>query len=91
MIPYFEIVGHDEAYFTRRGATREEIGIGLATGEISGTYGGRYIARRVFTDGYQRARDLYPHKELQVVFAIREWGIAVVTVIVRFGIWEESQ
>ena len=91
MIPYFEIVGHDETYFEQRGASKEEIGIVLATGEITEGYAGRYIAKGVFTAGYERPKGYSPHKELQVVFAIREWGIAVVTVIVRFGTWEESR
>lgn len=91
MIPFFTIVGHDEAYFEERGASREEIGIVLATGEIAQGYAGRYIARGIFTDGYERPRGIFPHKEVRVVFAIRDWGIAVVTVIVRFGTWEEPQ
>lgn len=88
MIPYFTIVGHDEAYFEERGASREEIGIVLATGEIGEGYAERYIARGIFTEGYERPKGSYAHKELRVVFAIREWGIAVVTVIVRYGRWE---
>ena len=88
MIPYFTIVGHDEAYFEERGASREEIGIVLTTGEIDEGYAERYIARGIFTEGYERPKGFYAHKKLRVVFAVREWGIAVVTVIVRFGRWE---
>ncbi len=90
MVPYFTIVGHDESYFVNRGATRDEISLVLATGEITATFADRYIATGVLTDGYDRPKGFYPHKELQVVFAIREWGIAVVTVIVRFGTWEQG-
>ena len=76
------------ADFEERGASREEIGVVLATGEIGEGYAGRYIARGIFTEGYEGTRGYYAHKELRVVFAIREWGIAVVTVIVRYGRWE---
>lgn len=92
MTPHFEFVGHDEGYFERRGAAKEEIGFVLATGEVSETYSERYIAKGVLTGGYERPKGFYyPHKELQVVYSIEEWGIAVITVIVRFGFWKEAQ
>ncbi len=70
MTPHFEFVGHDEGYFERRGATKEEIGFVLATGEVSETYSERYIAKGVLTGGYERPKGFYPHKELQVVYSI---------------------
>ena len=90
-IPYFRLVGHDEDYFAQRGADIREIGLTLASGEVSSTYGGRFIAKRVFTAGYERRRVYYPHKELEVVYAVEEWGIAVITVIVRFGFWRDAE
>lgn len=91
MTPLFELVGHSEDYFLSRGANKYEIGVTLATGSISSTYRDRYIATRVFTDGYERPRGFYPHKELQVVYSIGEQGIYVITVIVRFGFWRDEE
>ena len=91
MIPYFEFVGHDEAYVNARGATREKVGLVLADGEHSPTYGNRYTAIKVLTDGYEYRHNTYPHKEVKVVYAVEEWGIAVITVIVRFGFWSDSE
>ena len=90
MIPHFDFVGHDEAYVNVRGATREEVGLTLATGLHSPTYGRRFNAVRVFTDGYEYRGRTYRHKEIRVVYAYEEWGIAVITVIVRFGFWIDA-
>ena len=90
MIPYFEFVGHDEKYANDRGATREEVGLVLATGSQSPTYGNRFNAVKVFTEGYEYRGRSYPHKEIRVVYAYEEWGLAVITVIVRFGFWMDD-
>ena len=91
MIPYFELVGHDEKYVNDRGATREEVGLVLATGQHSPTYENRFAAIKVLTEGYEYRSNTYQHKEIKVVYAIEEWGIAVITVIVRFGFWRDAQ
>ena len=90
-IPYFRLVGHDEDYFEQRGASIREIGLTLALGEVRPTHSGRFIAKRVFTAGYERRKGFYPHKELEVVYAVEEWGVAVITVIVRFGFWSNAE
>ena len=90
MIPNFDFAGHDEKYVNERGATREEVGLTLASGQHSPTYGNRFNAVKVFTDGYEYRGRPYRHKEIRVVYAIEEWGLAVITVIVRFGFWGDA-
>ena len=90
MIPDFDFVGHDEKYVNERGATREEVGLTLATGQHSPTYGNRFNAVKVFTEGHEHRGRSYPHKEIRVVYANEEWGQGVITVIVRFGFWRDA-
>ena len=91
MIPRFDFVGHDEKYVNERGASREEVGQTLAAGRESPTYGNRFSAVKVFTEGYEYRGRTYRHKEIKVVYAYEEWGLAVITVIVRFGFWSDSE
>ena len=43
----------------------------------------------VFTDGYLWRGTWYPHKELRVIYVIEDNVYKVITVIVRYGYWEE--
>ena len=77
-------------YFEQRGASREEIGIqSWQLERLTKVMLGVTSPKGSSLRDMKGQKVTFLTKSCKVVFAIREWGIAVVTVIVRFGTWEE--
>ena len=79
---------HTKDNLDERGTNEEEVRLVIQTGRVTPARFGRWMARRVLTEGYEHNGKRYRHKEISVVYAI-DAGIAVsVTVKTRFGFWE---
>ena len=67
-----------------RGVLEAEVGETVEEGELVGVRARRQIRRRVFRSGYERRGQVYPHKEITVVYVV-EGGLAtVITSIARY-------
>ena len=80
-----------ERKMRERGVTEEEIRQTIQTGRITPAELGRTMATRVFTAGYHHEGTDYRHKEVQVIFVEEPWATVVVTVIARYGFWENAE
>ncbi len=79
---------HTKDNLDERGTNEEEVRLIIRTGTVKPARFGRWMARKVLTEGYEHNGKRYRHKEISVVYAI-DAGIAVsVTVKTRFGFWE---
>ena len=86
------ISAHARERMRLHGVAEEEIRLVLDTGAVALGHSGRRIATGVLTAGYTRRGRSYRHsKEVQVVYAIEEWSIVVVTVVARYGFWEGAK
>ncbi len=74
-----------------RGVSEAEIRQTILAGEVSPAEFGRSKAIRVFTEGYHYEGTDYPHKEVQVIFVVEPWATVVVTVIARYGFWNDAE
>ena len=73
-----------------RGITEEEIRRVILTGQLTHAEYGRLKSTAVFTDGYHWGGKDYPHKEVQVIYVVESWATVVITVISRYGFWEDA-
>lgn len=73
------------------GVTEEEVRVTIDSGEPFPAKGLRLGKARVFRMGYERQGRPYPHKEVRVIFALEAEDTIVVTVVARYGRWEDSK
>ena len=85
------ITAHARERLSFHDVGEEEIRLVLDTGAVTPGYSGRWIAAGVLTAGYTHRGRNYRHKEVRVVYVVEEWGIAVVTVVARYGFWEGAK
>ena len=82
---------HTIENLSKRGTSEDEVIGVIRSGRVTRAKFGRYVARRVLTDGYEQNGRFYRHKEVSVVYALDGDIIVTVTVKTRFGFWEEAQ
>ena len=73
-----------------RGTSEEEVRLVIRTGTVTPARFGRWMAKRVLTEGYEHNGTRYRHKEISVVYAIDRGMVVTVTVKTRFGFWESE-
>ena len=79
---------HTKDNLDERGTNEEEVRLVIRTGTVTPARFGRWMAKRVLTEGYEHNGKSYRHKEISVVYAIDMGMIVTVTVKTRFGFWE---
>jgi hypothetical protein len=75
----------------QRGVTESEVARTLAEGAVVPVRTGRQARVKVFADGYNREGGFFPHKEVWVAYKEEADDTIVVTVIVRYGRWEQER
>ncbi len=74
-----------------RGVNEEEVDEAIQEGILLTVRGNRRGRRKVFAVGYQWESRDYPHKEVTVIYTEEGEQQLVITVIARYGRWEEAQ
>ena len=87
----YRFTTHTIDQMKERGIADREIILTVETGDLTGVSGDRIIRQRVFTEGYNWLGRDYPHKEVRVVYVVEEDFVIVITVIARYGWWEDAQ
>ena len=85
-----EYTRHARTQMADRGVSEIEVAIALTDGYDVNVRYPRKGRRKVFTSGYVMHGRSYPHMELTVVYAEEGELFVIVTVIARYGMWEQS-
>ena len=75
---------------TERGATEDEVLYTMNQGTPWSALPPKLGREQVFREGYVHRGREYPHKQVRVVYTEEARGTTVVTVIVRYGEWEDE-
>ena len=80
---------HARLRMSQRGASESEVVDAMRTGAECPARPPRLCRETVFRDGYQHRGRHYPHKLVRVFYVEEGAAIIVLTVIIRYGEWEE--
>ena len=84
-----EYTYHAEDNMLKRGAAKEEVEETIRDGIETSTARPPALSRSlVFRDGYYSKGRWYPHKEVTPIYVIENDLTVVLTVRVRYGLWE---
>jgi len=81
---------HARTKMTERGVREEEVVETVRAGALLRVRGNRIGRRRVFAVGYQWEGRDYLHKEVAVIYTEEGEQQVIVTVLARYGRWEEA-
>ena len=81
---------HARIQMDKRGVSEDEVADALAGGYDVNVRYPRKGRRKVFTSGCFMEGRSYPHMELTVIYAEEGDSFVIVTVIARYGRWEQS-
>ena len=85
-----EYTRHARTKMADRGVSEGEVAEALANGQGVDVRYPRKGRRKVFTSGFIIEDRQYPHMELTVIYAEENDMLVIVTVIARYGRWEQS-
>lgn len=89
MLP-LKFTSHARVQISERGVSESEVAETLQLGELVDARLPRIGRRRVFTEGYERGNQIYPHKEVTVIYVEEGISTVIITVFARYGRWEAS-
>ncbi len=82
---------HARSKMQERGVSEEEVIATVREGASATLEDNRLLRRKVFTMGYQRRGRSYSHKEVTVIYTEEGEHQVIVTVLARYGRWEQVQ
>lgn len=85
-----EYTRHARIQMAKRGVSADEVADTLAGGHEVDARPPRKGRRKLFTSGYVFEGRFYAHMELTVIYAEEGDLFVIVTVIARYGRWEQS-